>query len=43
LPSLGLLWLLRRHAAQVAAWWICLILVFVAFRWVTMNRSFVAA
>jgi hypothetical protein len=44
LPSLGLLWLLRRHKrAQVAAWWICLILVFVAFRWVTVNSAYVAA
>jgi len=43
LPSLGLLWLLRRHKrAQVAAWWICLILVFVAFRWVTVNSAYMA-
>jgi hypothetical protein len=44
LPALGLLWLLRRHKrAQIAAWWICLILVIVTFRWLTIHSTFVAA
>lgn len=44
LPALGLLWLLRRHKrAQIAAWWICLILVIVTFRWLTVNSAFMSA
>jgi hypothetical protein len=38
LPSLLLLWLLRKHKrAQAAAWWLCLILTFVTLRWLTMS------
>lgn len=38
MPSLALLWLLRKHKrAQVAAWWLCLILTFVTLRWLTMS------
>lgn len=38
LPSLALIWLLRKHKrAQVAAWWLCLILTFVTLRWLTFS------
>jgi hypothetical protein len=41
---LALLWLLRRHKrAQIAAWWICLILTLVTIRWLTFNSLFVSA
>jgi hypothetical protein len=44
LPAIGLLWLLRQHKrAQVAAWWACLILTIVMFRWLTFNSMFVTA
>jgi hypothetical protein len=37
-PSIGLLWLLRRYKrAQVAAWWACLILTLLALRWSFSN------
>jgi len=43
LPALLLLWLLRRHKrAQIAAWWVCLILVIVTFRWLTVNSAFMS-
>lgn len=43
-PSVALLWLLRSHKrAQIAAWWICLILVILAFRWMTVNSAWMAA
>jgi len=42
-PAIALLWLLRKHKrAQIAAWWICLILVMVAFRWLTVSTAFVS-
>lgn len=42
LPSLALIWLLRKYKrAQVAAWWICLVLTFVTLRWLTMSQLFV--
>jgi hypothetical protein len=42
LPSLALLWLLRKHKrAQVAAWWICLVLTFVTLRWLALSPLFV--
>lgn len=35
---LALLWLLRRHKrAQIAAWWICLILTLVTCRWLMLS------
>ena len=38
LPSLALIWLLRKNKrAQVAAWWLCLILTFVTLRWLTFS------
>lgn len=38
MPSLAVLWLLRKHKrAQVAAWWLCLILTFVTLRWLTFS------
>jgi hypothetical protein len=44
LPSVALLWLLRRYKrAQVAAWWVCLILTFVTIRWLTLSPLYVAA
>lgn len=40
---LAVLWLLRKHKrAQVAAWWICLILTLVTIRWLTFNSLFVS-
>jgi hypothetical protein len=40
---LALLWLLRRHKrAQIAAWWVCLILTLVTIRWLTFHSLFVA-
>jgi len=43
-PSLALLWLLRKYKrAQIAAWWICLILTVLAFRWLSYNSAWVAA
>jgi hypothetical protein len=42
-PSLALLWLLRSYKrAQIAAWWICLILTVLAFRWLAFNSAMVA-
>jgi hypothetical protein len=42
-PSLALLWLLRSYKrAQIAAWWICLILTVLAFRWLAFNSTMVA-
>jgi Domain of unknown function (DUF5658) len=42
MPSLALLWLLRKHKrAQVAAWWVCLILTFVTLRWLTLSPLYV--
>jgi hypothetical protein len=42
MPSLALLWLLRKHKrAQVAAWWVCLILTIVTLRWLTFSPLFV--
>jgi hypothetical protein len=39
---LALLWLLRKHKrAQIAAWWVCLILTLVTIRWLTFNSIFV--
>jgi hypothetical protein len=43
-PSLALLWLLRGYKrAQIAAWWICLLLTVLAFRWLAFNSTMVAA
>jgi uncharacterized protein DUF5658 len=43
-PSIAVLWLLRRYKrAQVAAWWICLILTVLAFRWLTFNSMMLSA
>jgi hypothetical protein len=40
---LALLWLLRKHKrAQIAAWWVCLILTLVTIRWLTLNSLFVS-
>jgi hypothetical protein len=39
--ALGVLWVLRRHKrAQIAAWWICLILTLVTIRWLTFSTMF---
>jgi uncharacterized protein DUF5658 len=39
---LALLWLLRKHKrAQIAAWWLCLLLTLVTIRWLTFNSLFV--
>jgi hypothetical protein len=44
LPSIGLLWLLRKHKrAQVAAWWVCLILTLVTVRWLLLSSMYSAA
>jgi hypothetical protein len=44
LPCLGLLWLLRKHKrAQIAAWWICLVLTLVTVRWLLVNSMYAAA
>jgi len=44
LPCLGLIWLLRRNKrAQVAAWWICLILTLVTARWVLITGAWAEA
>lgn len=41
---LAVLWLLRKHKrAQIAAWWICLILTLVTIRWLTFNSLMVSA
>ncbi len=41
---LALLWLLRKYKrAQIAAWWICLVLTLVTCRWVLMTSLFVTA
>jgi hypothetical protein len=41
---LALLWLLRKHKrAQIAAWWVCLVLTLVTCRWVLMTSLFVTA
>jgi hypothetical protein len=38
LPSLALIWLLRKHKrAQAAAWWLCLVLTFVTLRWLMIS------
>jgi hypothetical protein len=38
LPSLALIWLLRKQKrAQAAAWWLCLILTFVTLRWLMIS------
>jgi Domain of unknown function (DUF5658) len=39
---LALLWLLRRHKrAQIAAWWVCLILTLVTIRWLAFKSIMV--
>jgi hypothetical protein len=41
---LALLWLLRKYKrAQIAAWWVCLVLTLVTCRWVLMTSLFVSA
>jgi len=41
--SVGLLFYLRKYCkAQLAAWWICLILTLLTARWLMMNSMFVA-
>ena len=41
---LALLWLLRKYKrAQIAAWWVCLVLTLVTCRWVLMTSLFVTA
>lgn len=41
---LALLWLLRKHKrAQVAAWWLCLILTLVTCRWLLVDTLIMAA
>lgn len=41
---LALLWLLRKHKrAQVAAWWLCLVLTLVTCRWLLVDTLIVAA
>jgi len=41
--SIGLLFALRKYRrAQVAAWWACLILTILAFRWLTLNSMMVS-
>jgi hypothetical protein len=41
--SVGLLYFLRYHRqAQVAAWWACLILTLLTFRWLTFNSMFMS-
>jgi len=38
LPSLAVIWLLRKHKrAQAAAWWLCLVLTFVTLRWLMIS------
>lgn len=32
----------RHHAAQVASWWMCMVLVLLSMRWVAFNSMFVA-
>ena len=32
----------KHHRAQVAAWWVCLILTVLTFRWLVLNSLFVA-
>ena len=37
----GLLWKLKNyHGAQVASWWLCMILTLVTVRWVTVQSLF---
>ena len=41
---LALLWLLRKHKrAQVAAWWLCLVLTLVTCRWLLVDTLIVGA
>jgi hypothetical protein len=41
--SIGLLFALRKYRrAQVAAWWACLILTILAFRWLVFNSMYVS-
>jgi hypothetical protein len=42
IASCALLVALRKHhRAQVAAWWVCLILTVLTFRWLVLNSLFV--
>jgi hypothetical protein len=42
--AIGVLWLLRRHKrAQLAAWWICLLLTLVTIRWLAFSSMFLPA
>jgi hypothetical protein len=42
--AIGLLFSLRKYRrAQVAAWWACLILTILAFRWLTFNSMMLSA
>jgi hypothetical protein len=41
---LALLWLLRRHKrAQIAAWWICLVLTLITCRWLMIHSLYISA
>lgn len=41
---LAVLWLLRKHKrAQIAAWWVCLVLTLVTCRWLMVNSLFTSA
>ncbi len=43
LLAAGLLFALRRHqSAQYGAWWLCLLLTILTFRWLTFNSLFVS-
>ena len=42
--SLALIWVLRRQKrAQIAAWWICLVLTLVTCRWLMVNSLLTSA
>jgi hypothetical protein len=41
---LALLWLLRRHKrAQIAAWWVCLVLTLITCRWLMIHSLYISA